>query len=61
MYKKVLNRVLQNNSNSEKLINLLKEFAEGEGESDSDDNQDDNTSDKENSDPSKPILQDPKK
>ena len=36
MYKKALNRALQNNTNSEQLINLLQEFAEGE--SDPDDN-----------------------
>jgi len=36
MYKKALNRALQNKTNSEQLINLLQEFAKGE--SDSDDN-----------------------
>ena len=60
MYKKALNRALQNNSNLEQLINLLKESVEGES-ADSDDNQDDDTSNKENSDPSELILQNLKK
>jgi len=64
MYKKALNKALQSNSKSEKLINLLQEFAEDDG-TDSDEsneiNQDDDTSDKENVNPSVPILRNPKK
>ena len=64
MYKKALNKALGSNSRSEQLINLLQEFAEDDG-MDSDEsneiNQDGDTSDKENVDPSVPILQNPKK
>jgi len=64
MYKKALNKALGSNSKSEQLINLLQEFAEDE-ESDFEDlyeiNQEDEINDKENIDPSMPILQNPKK
>ena len=64
MYKKALNKVLQNSSNSEQLINLLEDFVE-----DGDDNQSDSedipneyeSSGKENLDPSVLLLQNPKK
>lgn len=67
MYKKALNKALQSNSKSEQLINLLQEFTE-DGESDLDvdeldeiNHQDDEMSNKENIDPSVPILRNPKK
>jgi len=65
IYKKALQKALQNNHKTQQLIDLLQEFAEEEDSNDLSDPgevlQDDNTSDKENEDPAMVTLQNPKK
>ncbi|CAB4417353.1 unnamed protein product [Rhizophagus irregularis] len=63
VYKKALNKTLRFNSKSEQLISLLQEFTE-DGESDLDELNEidqDEITDKENIDPSVPVLRNPKK
>ena len=65
IYKKALQKALQNNHKTQQLIDLLQKFAEEKDSNDLSDPrevlQDDNTSDKENKDPVMIILQNPKK
>ncbi len=65
IYKKVLQKALQNNHKTQQLIDLLQEFAEEEDSNDLSDLgevlQDDNTSNKENEDPVIVTLQNLKK
>ncbi|CAB5378204.1 unnamed protein product [Rhizophagus irregularis] len=65
VYKKALNKALQTTSKSEQLISLLQEFADDKNDNDETDSEEfyqyDDTSDKENFDPSIPLLQNPKK
>ncbi|CAB5115735.1 unnamed protein product [Rhizophagus irregularis] len=65
VYKKALNKALQTTSKSEQLISLLQEFADDKNDDDETDSEEfyqyDDTSDKENFDPSIPLLQNPKK
>ncbi len=65
IYKKALQKVLQNNHKMQQLIDLLQEFTEEEDSNDLSDPeevlQDDNTSDKENKDLAMVILQNLKK
>jgi hypothetical protein len=64
VYKKALHKAIGSNSKSEQLINLLQEFTE-DVESDFEEldeiNQEDEIGNKENVDPSIPVLQNPKK
>uniref|UniRef100_U9SWD8 Uncharacterized protein n=1 Tax=Rhizophagus irregularis (strain DAOM 181602 / DAOM 197198 / MUCL 43194) TaxID=747089 RepID=U9SWD8_RHIID len=61
VYKKALNKALQTTSKSEQLISLLQEFADDKNDDDETDSEEfyqyDDTSDKENFDPSIPLLQ----
>ncbi|CAB5188566.1 unnamed protein product [Rhizophagus irregularis] len=65
VYKKALNKALQTTSKSEQLISLLQKFADDKNDDDEMDSEEfyqyDDTSDKENFDPSIPLLQNPKK
>ncbi|CAB4495893.1 unnamed protein product [Rhizophagus irregularis] len=65
VYKKALNKALQTTSKLEQLISLLQEFADDKNDDDETDSEEfyqyDDTSDKENFDPSIPLLQNPKK
>ncbi|CAB4374885.1 unnamed protein product [Rhizophagus irregularis] len=60
VYKKALNKALQTTSKSEQLISLLQEFADDKNDNDETDSEEfyqyDDISDKENFDPSIPLL-----